>query len=337
MTLNRFSNFTFSAQDINTKNRVVVPPMASQTADEGGFVTSATIEHYQRLAASDAGIVFVEYSYVHRSGKGEARQLAIDSRDKLLGLAKLANVIRNAGALPGIQLVHVGGKSQREITGEDLQSPSGILVPVKGWVPDASRAVNDLEILQWVDWFQSAANIAYEAGFDIVELHAAHGYGLNQWISPLTNQRKDLYGGNLENRIRILLEIVREIKRKNPQFLLAARIPGQDHLEGGLTVNDMQIVVGRLEEAGLDLLDVSSGIGGWRRPDGKAGQGYLVDDAKYLREKSKLPVIGVGGIEKGEFIDQLLQAYQVDFAAVGRAILKDPRAWKERELMEEIG
>ncbi|MBI3549243.1 MAG: NADH:flavin oxidoreductase [Elusimicrobia bacterium] len=330
-TPHRFSPYRFAGGK-TAKNRVVVPPMCSQTADARGNAAAATIAHYARLAESGAGTIFVEYSFVHPSGKGEDHQLAADSDANVEGLANVAGVIQRAGALAGQQLVHVGGKTTRAMIGGDPMSPSGVRVPVKGWEPDAPVAMSLADVRAWVRWFTEAALRARAAGFDLVELHAAHGYGLNQWLSPLTNNRTDAYGGDMAARGRLLFEIVESIRAAAPELLLAVRLPGQDHMEGGLTAADMRWVVHRLEGLGMDLIDVSSGIGGWRRPEGRTGEGYLVDDAAALKSSTTLPVIGVGGIETGAYIDRILAEGRVDFAAVGRAVLKDPSAWGQRQL-----
>ena len=321
--LNRYSNYIFNTKKV-AQNRVVIPPMASQTADSDGFVTQATIDHYQRLGLAQAGLMFVECSYVHPSGKGEANQLGVESDEKIEGLTSLVQVIHESGSLAGLQLVHVGGKTTTELTGSSLMAPSSIAVPVKGWSPETPIGMTEVDIENWVQWFKAAAIRANQAGFDFIELHAAHGYGLNQWLSPITNQRQDLFGGTFQNRSRLLLNIVKEIKSVLPELLIAVRLPAQDHMVNGLNFNDMSHVVVELQNAGVDLIDVSSGIGGWKRPDGRAGEGYLVDDATKLKSEISIPVIGVGGIETGEFIDDIVKNFKVDFAAVGRAILNDP-------------
>ncbi len=335
MKLSRYSSYEFR-NGVTARNRIVVPPMASQTANLHGFVTEATIEHYRKLASSGAGLIFVEYSFINLSGKGEANQLGADSDEKIEGLTKLAQVIHASGSLAGLQLVHVGGKTTTEITGGALLAPSNIAVPVKGWTPDKPQAMSVDEIEKWELWFSQAAHRALIAGFDFVELHAAHGYGLNQWLSPITNQRSDSFGGSIQNRSRLLLNIVQKIKVLAPHILIAVRLPAQDHMPVGLDLKDMSFVVKQLQTAGVDLIDVSSGIGGWKRPEGKAGQGYLVDDAANIKSEISIPVIGVGGIEEGNFIDELLQDSKVDFAAVGRAILKDPEAWNLNNLSSRV-
>jgi NADPH2 dehydrogenase len=333
--ISRFAPHAF-AGGRSARNRVVVPPMASETADAAGDATDATVAHYERLAASGAGIVFAEYSFVHPTGRGEANQLGADCDERLPGLRRIADAIKRSGALAGLQLVHVGGKTTTAFAGERPMSPSGVRVPVKGWEPDLPRAMDLEDIRLWVRWFTGAALRARRAGFDLVELHAAHGYGLNQWLSPLTNTRTDSYGGDIDARGRLLFEIVASIRAAAPGLLLAVRLPGQDHMQGGLTPSEMGRVVDILESAGVDLIDVSSGIGGWRRPDGRSGEGYLVGDAAALKQFTRLPVIGVGGIETGSFIDRILGEGRVDFAAVGRAVLKDPRAWGDEHLRAPV-
>jgi NADPH2 dehydrogenase len=314
------------------KNRIVVPPMASSTADAQGAVTEATVSHYRRLTESGAGLIFIEYSYVLASGKSEPQQLGIDDDRRVGGLKNLAATIREGGALAGIQLTHAGGKTERALTGGALMGPGSIAVPVKDRVLEQPDPMSEADIERWKDAFIAAAARAASAGFDVVELHAAHGYGLNQWLSPITNQRTDRYGGTLENRARLLLEIVEGIRHAHPGLTLSVRMPGQDFLEGGLTINEAIRLARWLEAAGVDILDVSSGIGGWRRPRDRSGEGYLVSEAEVIQAAVRSPVIGVGGIETGEFIDRAISGGRLSLAAVGRAILKDPGGWRKANL-----
>jgi NADPH2 dehydrogenase len=183
------------------------------------------------------------------------------------------------------------------------------------------------EIGLWKESFFLAAARAVAAGFGLVEFHSAHGYGLNQWLSPITNRRTDEYGGSLFNRARLLFEIIEKVRQDYPQLLISARIPGQDFYEGGLTVEDMIQIALKLEQLGVDIINVSSGIGGWRRPRDRTSQGYLIPEAKKIQANISTPVIGVGGIQTGDFIDNLVFNNIVSLAAVGRAILSDPKAW----------
>jgi NADPH2 dehydrogenase len=314
------------------RNRVVVPPMASGTATETGFVTIATIAHYQNLTRARPGLLTVEYTYVHKSGRSEKHQLGLTTDAHINGLTQIAAVIRSAGAAAGIQLTHAGGKSERRLTGGGLMGPSAIAVPVRDRVTEAAEPMSHADISLWKNAFVAAADRAVVAGFDLVELHAAHGYGLNQWLSPLTNQRDDEYGGDLQGRTRLLLEIVRLIRGRHPQLLVSVRMPGQDFIPGGLSIADAVNIAKSLEAAGVDVLSVSSGLGGWRRPELRTGEGYLVADAAQIQPHVRIPVIGVGGIVSGAFIDQALQQKYFSLAAVGRALLNSPGAWAESQL-----
>lgn len=318
------------------KNRVVVPPMASQTADEAGFVSDKTLAHYKNLSQSGAALIWVEYSFIHRSGRSEKNQLGVDHDDKIPGLQKLARLLQAQNMKVGLQMVHAGGKSDPELTGETLWGASAIPVPVKAATLPTPREISLQEIQILKQHYVAAARRASLAGFDAVELHAAHGYGLNQWLSSLTNQRQDFYGGSLERRARLLFEIVDEVRAQFPSLLLAVRLPGQDHMPEGLSIDDSLWIARELRRRGVQLLDISSGIGGWRRPGGREGEGYLVPDAAKVRQFTGGPVIAVGGIESGEYIDESLKACSFDFAAVGRAILKDPKAWGRKVLGVEV-
>jgi len=196
--------------------------------------------------------------------------------------------------------------------------------------PDA-MSVAEMEL--WRTSFELAVGRASHAGFDFVELHAAHGYGLNQYLSPITNHRSDEYGGTLAGRARLLFEVVEAARSAHPKLLFAVRMPGQDFLEGGLSAEDAIWIAKKLEATGVDLLDVSSGIGGWRRPRDRRGEGYLVSEASAIQGAVTIPVIGVGGIEHGTFIDEAVSSRSIALAAVGRAILKDPETWRKQYLV----
>lgn len=327
----RFSPWIFRGNKI-VRNRVVVPPMASQTATTNGLVTDQTLTHYSGLGEAHAGILMVEYTFVHSTGRSEENQLGIANDDHVEGLSQIATLIKRSGALAGIQLSHGGAKSTPDLTGGILWGASEVAVPSKDNSFEIPRQMTVIEIDSWKNAFISATERAVHAGFELVEFHSAHGYGLNQWLSPLTNQRTDSYGGSLEGRARLLCEIITAVRAKFPDLILSARIPGQDFLEGGLSIADSVQLVEMLKQAGLDLVDVSSGLGGWRRPRDRNGEGYLVHEAQQIQSTTTLPVIGVGGIKSGAYIDQLIDTGAIRFAAVGRKILEAPRLWAESEM-----
>lgn len=316
------------------RNRIVIPPMASQTATEQGFVTSEALAHYERLIQSQAGLVIVEYTYVHATGRSESNQLGISVDAHIAGLRQLAAKIHRSGAISGIQLTHGGGKTSRNLTGGVLMGPSRVAVPVRDQQLENPDSMTERQIRMWKNAFISAAERAKHAGFDLIEIHSAHGYGLNQWLSPLTNLRNDHFGGSLENRSRLLIETLLEIRMRFPELLISVRIPGQDFLEGGLTLVETVELAQKLESIGVDLIHVSSGIGGWKRPRERSGEGYLVEEAAAVQRSVKTPVIGVGGIQTREFIDEGLQINRFSLAAVGRAILNDPGGFYRRTLRD---
>lgn len=309
---------------LSLKNRVIVPPMASQTADLKGYVTEETIENYLRLTKSRASLIMVEYTYVNRQGRSEQNQLGIDSDDHIEGLSILAKAIKSQGAIAAIQLTHAGGKGERALSEGKLISPSGIKVPTKGTDLETPDIATQEQIDSIKESFINAAIRASYAGFQVIELHSAHGYGLNQWLSPITNKRSDKYGGSLENQTRLLCEIIEQIIDKLPNVILSVRIPGMDHFESGLTIHDSIYLAKKLENLGVKLINVSSGIGGWRRPTLRTGEGYLVEDASIISKEVNIPVIGVGGIISKSYINESLNIGHFSLAAVGRAILNDP-------------
>lgn len=332
--LNRRTPYYFKGE-IEAKNRVVVPPMASGTASLEGAITPGTIGHYQNLSQAGAGIVFVEYTYVHRSGRSEPNQLGFDSDEQIFKHQDLVSVLQKSGNLAGIQFVHAGGKSSSDLAGGPLLGASSIRVPTKGDDLEEPVEMAQSEIQSYQQWYLDAAIRATKAGYDVIELHAAHGYGLNQWLSPLTNQRTDEYGGSLINRSKMLLEIFKLIRVALPNKILGARIPGEDHFVGGLEQKDMIFVAQKLQELGADFIDVSSGIGGWRRPRERNGEGYLLPEASMIQKEIEIPVIGVGGIESGAFIDETIAQQKVAFTAVGRKILNNPKNFFEEVLLSK--
>lgn len=304
-------------------NRLVVPPMASQTATTGGLATDNTIDHYHKLAQSGAGLVMVEYSFVDESGRSELNQLGAHRDECVQGMTAIAQAIHSRGAKAGFQLTHCGGKAQLDVCPQ-LMGPSGITVPAYDRTLPQPKAMSFADMIELKRAFVAAAVRVERAGFDFVELHCAHGYGLNQVLSPITNHRDDQYGGSLVNRSRLIVEVIQLIKQQTKLGIMV-RVPGQDLYPQGLTQQDMVKTCQLFVEAGVDIIDVSSGIGGWNRPKDRRGEGYLVNESSFLKHANlTVPIIGVGGIETADYIEQALANDWLDLAAVGRAILKDP-------------
>ena len=309
------------------RSKLVLPPMASETGDDGGHVTAATLAHYDRIVGDRHGLAFVEYTTVHPWGRSEPQQLGLYTDAHQAGMARLAALIRTKGAQPGIQLTHAGAKTDAEMIGRQPQGASAVPVPAHGGDMPAPAPMTSAEVKEVLEAFVDAARRAEAAGFAAIEIHCAHGYFFNQWLSPLTNQRTDRHGGSAIARQRLLLTLVERLREVlQPETILSFRFPGQDRLPGGLTLDETALLAARLARRGADVLNVSSGLGGWRRGRDQRGEGYLVADAAELRARVGLPVIGVGGVASLDYCREVLDARDVDFLAVGRAVLENP-AW----------
>jgi len=310
------------------KNRIVMPPMHTGLATTEGAVTDKLIEHYTRRSKA-LGLLIVEHSYVSLGGRRSERQLGIHRDHLISGLERLSSSVHATGTPIVIQVNHAGGRASMEITGTRPVAPSPIA--------DARELRLD-EIEALTEAFAVAADRAMRAGFDGVELHGAHGYLLNQFFSPLTNRRRDKYGGSLENRMRFPIEVVERVKERVGGRLLLYRLGSDDLHPGGIRIEDSMKFAGKLEEAGVDIIDVSGGLCG----DGSARfqdkQGYFVPQAKKIKEVVNVPVIGVGGITDPKYANKLVKEGQIDLVAVGRALLKDPDwAIKTIKTLETFG
>jgi len=172
--------------------------MASGTADLNGFVTSDTVDHYDRIVSEAHGIAYVEYTYVHPLGRSEPNQTGLHSDAHVDGMSRVALIIKQRGALAGMQLAHGGGQTEPSLLGGEMpRGASGLPIPAHREPFPAPQPMSGSEIPELIDAYVAAARRAVSAGFDVIEIHAAHGYLLNQWLSPLTNQRSDEHGGSM--------------------------------------------------------------------------------------------------------------------------------------------
>lgn len=318
-----FSPFTIKNFTLNS--RLVLPPMANEASDESGAVNDKHLDFYVRRAST--GMVIVEHAYVQLAGRVKNNQLGIHDDGLIPGLRRLAEAIKAKGAVTGIQLAHGGGKSTQASTGGRVVAASAGVVP---GAKELAEALEQSLIPQLVADYVAAAQRALTAGFDFVEIHGAHGYLLNQFLSPLTNHRDDEYGGDLNGRLRLPLEIVRAVRDAiGKDALLLYRLGASDFRPGGLTADEGCQAGKALAEAGIDLLDISGGLCGSQTPgwDGKS-QGYFVPLASAVRAAAGIPVIVVGGITDPHAADRFIRDDLVDLVAVGRAIRSNPN-WVE--------
>ncbi len=308
---------------MSLRNRLVMPPMATNYGSEDGFVTQRTIDYYQERAKGGVGLVIVEFTCVDSPvGRATPRQLLIDDDRFIPEFSKLAEAIRLHGAKAAIQLHHVGRQARSSVTGHQPVGPSPIAFP-GGELP---RELTPSQIAGIVARFGEGAERAMRAGFDGVEIHAAHGYLISQFLSPLSNQRQDAYGGDVENRARLLLEVIAAIReRVGKDYPVWCRLSAMEFgVEGGITLEETQVVAQLAERAGVDAIHVSGhAVGPGRRPPMAQPPGAMVPLAEGIKKVVSVPVIAVSRIPP-ELGESILQEGRVDLIAMGRALIADP-------------
>jgi len=297
------------------RNRIVMPPMQTNLATVKGAVTEDLIDQYAKRSGA-LGLLIVEHSYVSVSGRLSEKQLGIYDDELISGLEKLTSCIHASGTPVVIQINHAGGAANRDIIGTEPVGPSAT---------ENARELTKSEIEALAEDFAMAAERAMKAGFDGVEVHGAHGFLLNQFYSPLSNRRRDEYGGSLENRTRFPLEIVERGKEKVKGRLLLYRLGSDDlNVKGTQTKDSIEFAV-KLEQIGVDIIDVSGGLCGSRPEQLQSLKGYFVPQAHAIKKVVKVPVVGVGGITEPRYADKLVREGKLDLVAVGRSIYKDPK------------
>lgn len=323
---------SIAIRGVDLSDRLVMPPMASGKPNPDGTVSDSLVEYYKEKSQGGyLGLVITERAFVCQQGKAHGGQLSIAQEEDIPGLRRLADVLHNNGVKAVAQISHAGGAANPQDTGMEPVSASAVQSPrAKAGAP-LPRAMTVGEIQAVVEAFAQAACRAQKAGFDGVELHAAHGYLLNQFYSPLTNHRTDAYtGATLAGRLRFLLEAVEAVRAAvGQELLLAVRLGAGDDMPGEDSVRACQL----LEQAGVDLLDISGGFCGPYR-GGSKEQGYFSDWSQAVKEAVSVPVLVTGGITQPEAARRLLEAGKADLVGVGRALLKDS-LWAKRAVSIE--
>lgn len=312
-------------RSLNLKNRIVMPPMANNRATLAGDSTDAIIEHYA-ARANGVGLIIVEHSYVTQAGRANPSQLGIHEDSNVPGLIRLAGAVRAAGTECIIQITHAGSRTTPQACDAEPEGPSAVPPPASpgGAQYPAPRELSVQDIKALVSLFAQAARRAKRAGFGGVEVHGAHGYLLNQFMSPLTNHRQDAYGGDAHRRLRFPLEVVGAVRAAiGPDYPVWYRLGADDMIPGGLTVDDAVFASPLLVEAGVDVLDISGGMLG-SRPPGAQGEGYLSHLSRAVKGVVAVPVMVTGGIVTASAADRLVRDGSADLIGVGRALLADP-------------
>ncbi|MDD2511503.1 MAG: NAD(P)/FAD-dependent oxidoreductase [Syntrophomonas sp.] len=306
------------------RNRVVMAPMLVSYASPDGEVSERLLDYYEARARGGAGLIVVEAACVDvPTGRESFRQINIDSLRYVAGLQQLAQHIKAYGCRAFIQLFHAGRQTSSLFTGVQPVAPSPLACPMVKEIP---RELTGEEIKAIENRFSQAALYAFMAGFDGVELHAAHGYLINQFLSPHSNQRQDEYGGSLENRMRFLLNIIEKIKASTPELIISVRINMDDFVPGGLELKESVVICQHLEQAGVQLINCSSGTyeSGLKSIEPASyKEGWRVYLAGELKKWIQIPIIAGGMLNNPAFANQLLASGQADFIFLGRSLLAD--------------
>lgn len=317
---------------LELKNRIVMPAMGTSFAAYTGEASDEIIRYYEERAKGGCGLIITEITRIDdETGVGMSNQLSVTSGKHIPRLVKLADAIHRHDSKIFIQLHHPGRQTYgRLLNGKQIVAPSPIACKVIGEMP---RELTTAECEALVKKFVTGAVIAKTAGIDGVEIHAAHGYLINQFISPYTNKRTDKYGGNFFNRMRFVTEIIQGIRFAcGKDFPISVRISANEFIEGGLTLEDSVKIARYLESLGIDAINVSCGTyesGHTIIEPACIPEGWKKDLAKTIKANVKIPVIAVNNIKHPEVAEALLEEGVSDFVGIGRGHLADP-AWANK-------
>ena len=306
----------FIIRNTTFKNRIVMAPMCMYSSlNEDGMVEDWHKIHYATRAVGQVGLIIVEATAVQPAGRISAQDLGIWSDDHVEGLAEAVRLMQQHGAKTGIQLAHAGRKATVD---GDIYAPSAIAFSDSYQTP-VEMTVEDIK--ETVQAFKAGAIRAKKAGFDVIELHGAHGYLINEFLSPLSNKRTDTYGGSSENRYRILREIIDGVRSvwQGPLFV---RISAHDYTDGGMTPDAYVEMAIWMKEQGVDLIDVSSGAVVPAAID--AFPGYQVKFAETIKVGTNIATGAVGLITTGIQAEEILKNNRADVVLLARELLRDP-------------
>lgn len=310
-------------------NRFVRSATWEGMAAEDGSCTPRLIELMGRLAKGGVGLIVTGLAFVTREGRAAPWQMGVDSDAALPGLMEMTDTVHSSGGKIALQLAHGGCYSATQLTGQEPLAPS---THESGVIPRC-REMTVAEIRQTVAAFGKSAALAKRAGFDAVQIHAAHGYLLSQFLSPFFNKRRDAYGGNIENRARIVLETLQSVRQAvGTGIPVLVKINSEDFVDGGLTVDDMLYVAAHLERGGVDAIEMSGGTvyasgalsairtGAFDTPEKEV---FYRDAATRFKEIIGVPLILVGGIRSFETAEKLLNEGVADYISLSRPLIRE--------------
>ncbi|WP_373483204.1 FAD-dependent oxidoreductase [Acetobacterium sp.] len=318
---------------LQLKNRGVMPSMVTNFCNPDGSVSDRFIAYHAARAKGGVGLIIVEAVYVNPCGKGFNNQIGIDYDGLIPGLKKLTDRIHGLGGKIAIQLYHGGRQANTMVTGKELVAPSPIACPVMQAMP---HELSEAEIKAVIKDFADAAERAKIAGFDAVELHGAHGYLLNQFLSPDTNHRSDIYGGSVESRRRFPLEVVDAVmSRIGKDFPMIYRITADEFSPTGLSIEDTADFCKDLVKHGIAAINVSGGtyVSGRIASGAEDILGVYVENARIIKESinSEVPVIVANRIKTPLFADEVIGNKKADMVATGRTLICDPEFYNKAQ------
>jgi NADPH2 dehydrogenase len=307
----------YKLKNLILKNRVVMPPMCMNMAEDG-HPTDFHYIHYGNAALGEIGLIIVEATGVTPEGRILERDLGLWKDDQIEGHRRIVELAKKYGSHIGIQLGHAGRKCG--ISSLTTLAPSAIRFSESYPMPK-EMTTEDIEHIKKA--FREAASRSVEAGYELIELHGAHGYLLHEFLSPLTNKRIDAYGGSRENRVRLIQEIADTVRSVVPEdFPVILRVSASDYVEGGIDLEEMVEIIHLLKDR-FDMIHVSSG-GLDANQQITVYPGYQVKFSEVIREKCQIPTITVGLITEVGQVEEILQNDRADLVALGRILLRDP-------------
>ncbi len=322
----------FRLKNMELKNRIVMAPMCMFCADKDGNPNNFHFTHYTSRAVGQVGLILLEATGVESRGRITDRDLGLWKDEHIIGLKRIVDACHELGAKVGIQIAHAGRKS--EVMTQQNIAPSPIAFSERYRTP---HEMSKEDINQVIIAFKEAARRAEKAGFDVIELHGAHGYLISEFLSPLTNHRTDEYGGKEENRSRFLKEVLRAVSTEWPKEKpIIVRVSAEDFGEGGNHDHIVASMLKLLKDEGIDLINVSSG--GVVNVSVNSYPGYQVEYAKTVKKETGLPVIAGGLITEPMMAEEILKKDEADLIFLGRELLRNPY-WPLRaakELKEDI-
>ncbi|MCR4434750.1 MAG: NAD(P)/FAD-dependent oxidoreductase [Clostridiales bacterium] len=310
---------------IEIKNRFVVPAMGTSLPNPDGTVSQRLVDYWEARAKGGFGLLIVEFSHVDPLGQAIPSQLGVWKDDFIPGLKKLTETVHKYNTKTFLQLHHAGRETNHFVTGNQPVAPSPIPCPVNRELP---RELTTKEVYDLIEKFGDAALRAKIAGFDGVEIHAAHGYLVAQFISSYTNKRTDEFGGSFSGRMKFAVELIKNIRSKaGNNFPISFRISGDEHVPGGRTIAESRLVAKVLEEAGANAIHVSTGVYAslhWTIAPAAVAPGYNAGAAAEIKKAVNIPVIAVGRINDPFLAEDIVASGMADMVALGRESLADP-------------